>query len=76
MKNVIYSISLAALIAASGAVAQDIDTIAILTPEAGTDFGWNQQGVAAAKAAAAATARPRRRRPRWRRSRTDAGIGR
>jgi len=55
MKNVIYSISLAALIAASGAVAQDIDTIAILTPEAGTDFGWNQQGVDAAKAAAAAT---------------------
>ena len=55
MKNVIYSISLATLIAASGAVAQDIDTIAILTPEAGTDFGWNQQGVDAAKAAAAAT---------------------
>ena len=55
MKNVIYSISLAALIAASGAVAQDIDSIAILTPEAGTDFGWNQQGVDAAKAAAAAT---------------------
>ncbi|WP_442920783.1 putative B6 ABC transporter substrate-binding protein [Mesorhizobium sp. CCNWLW176] len=30
-------------------------SIAILTPEEGTDYGWNQQGVDAAKAAAAAT---------------------
>jgi len=44
--------SLAAIVAASGAVAEDIDTIAVLTPEAGTDFGWNQQGVDAARAAA------------------------
>jgi len=40
--------------AASGAIAQEIDTIAVLTPEAGTDFGWNQQGVDAARAAAEA----------------------
>lgn len=55
MKHLLRSISLVALVAASGAVAQDIDTIAVLTPEAGTDFGWNQQGVDAARAAAAAT---------------------
>ena len=55
MKHLLRSISLVALVAASSAVAQDIDTIAVLTPEAGTDFGWNQQGVDAAKAAAAAT---------------------
>ncbi|MFK8033030.1 MAG: BMP family protein [Hyphomicrobiales bacterium] len=55
MRHLFRSISLAALIATTGAVAQDIDTIAVLTPEAGTDFGWNQQGVDAAKAAAAAT---------------------
>ncbi len=54
MKHLLRSISLAAIVAASGAVAQDIDTIAVLTPEAGTDFGWNQQGVDAARAAAEA----------------------
>jgi len=32
--------------------AADVKSIAILTPEQGTDFGWNQQGIAAAKAAA------------------------
>lgn len=38
----------------SGAVlAADVKTIAILTPEQGTDFGWNQQGIDAAKAAGA-----------------------
>ena len=37
-----------------GASAAEVDSIAILTPEEGTDFGWNQQGVDAAKAAAAA----------------------
>jgi len=31
--------------------AEDVSTIAILTPEMGTDMGWNQQGVDAAKAA-------------------------
>lgn len=34
--------------------AVEVDTIAILVPEQGTDFGWNQQGVDAARAAAAA----------------------
>ncbi|MEO9786091.1 MAG: BMP family ABC transporter substrate-binding protein, partial [Aurantimonas coralicida] len=33
------------------ASAAEVKTIAILTPEEGTDFGWNQQGVDAAKAA-------------------------
>ncbi len=55
MRHLLRSISLTAVLAASGAYAADIDTIAVLTPEAGTDFGWNQQGVDAAKAAAAAT---------------------
>lgn len=55
MRHLLCSISLTALLAASSAYAADIDTIAVLTPEAGTDFGWNQQGVDAAKAAAAAT---------------------
>lgn len=31
----------------------DINTIAIMTPEPGTDYGWNQQGINAAKAAGA-----------------------
>ncbi|MEO1104094.1 MAG: BMP family protein, partial [Pseudomonadota bacterium] len=53
MKHLIASLSLAALIA-TPAFAQEIDTIAVLTPEQGTDFGWNQQGVDAAKAAAEA----------------------
>lgn len=35
--------------------AEEISSIAILTPEQGTDFGWNQQGVDGAKAAGAAT---------------------
>ena len=30
--------------------AADVKVIAILTPEKGTDFGWNQQAVAGAKA--------------------------
>ncbi|QRM53268.1 BMP family protein [Sinorhizobium sp. BG8] len=33
------------------ASAEDLDSIAILAPEMGTDMGWNQQGVDAAKAA-------------------------
>jgi len=36
------------------AISAEVTSIAILTPEAGTDFGWNQQGIEAAKAAAAA----------------------
>ncbi|MDE0304781.1 MAG: BMP family protein [Albidovulum sp.] len=55
MKHLILSASMAALAAASGVLADDIDTIAVLTPEQGTDFGWNQQGVEAARAAAEAT---------------------
>jgi len=47
--------SLAAIVLAGSfaAVAQaaDVNSIAILTPEEGTDYGWNQQGVDAAKAA-------------------------
>jgi len=55
MKHLLRSTSLAMLLATSAAYAADVDTIAILTPEAGSDFGWNQQGVDAAKAAGAAT---------------------
>lgn len=35
----------------SSALAEEITSIAILAPEMGTDMGWNQQGVDAAKAA-------------------------
>lgn len=55
MKHLFRSISFAALVAASGAFAADVDSIAVLTPEQGSDFGWNQQGVDAAKAAGDAT---------------------
>lgn len=41
--------------AAGAALAADVKAIAILTPEEGTDFGWNQQGVEAAKKAAELT---------------------
>jgi len=45
--------SVVALCAGLGlpAFAEEISTIAILTPETGTDFGWNQQGIDGAKAA-------------------------
>lgn len=39
----------------SAAAAGEVDTIAVLTPEQGTDFGWNQQGIEGAEAAAEAT---------------------
>jgi len=40
------------MVALSGAVmAREVKSIAILVPEQGTDYGWNQQGVEAAKAA-------------------------
>ncbi len=39
---------------ATPATAGEIKAIAILTPEQGTDYGWNQQGIAAARAAAKA----------------------
>lgn len=35
----------------SSALAGEVKSIAILTPEEGTDYGWNQQGIDAAKAA-------------------------
>ncbi|QPC86235.1 BMP family ABC transporter substrate-binding protein [Mesorhizobium sp. NBSH29] len=44
----------AALVAsfmAGTALAAEVKSIAIVTPEEGTDFGWNQQGVDSAKAA-------------------------
>lgn len=38
----------------TGASAQDVSKIAVLVPEQGTDYGWNQQGVDAAKEVGAA----------------------
>jgi len=38
--------------AMSVATAADVDSIAVLVPEQGTDYGWNQQGVEAARAVA------------------------
>ncbi|WP_198671150.1 putative B6 ABC transporter substrate-binding protein [Oceanibium sediminis] len=55
MKTFILSSTIGALMLSGAAIAADVDTIAILTPEQGSDYGWNQQGVDAAKAAAAAT---------------------
>jgi simple sugar transport system substrate-binding protein len=43
--------------------AAEVKKLAIMTPEDATDFGWNQQGVDAAKAAAAAGARGHASRP-------------
>ena len=43
---------LAALLSGT-AMAAEVKAIAILTPEQGTDYGWNQQGIDAAKAAGA-----------------------
>ncbi|HEY9348006.1 MAG TPA: BMP family protein, partial [Inquilinus sp.] len=40
-------------LASTAGSAAEIKSIAILTPEQGTDFGWNQQGITAAKAAGA-----------------------
>lgn len=57
MRGLIKRSMLAALAATfmAGAVyAAEVKSIAIMTPEEGTDFGWNQQGVDAAKAAAKA----------------------
>mgnify|MGYP000288946423 CR=1 FL=1 len=54
MKNLFISTALSVVLGASAALAADVDTIAVLTPEQGSDYGWNQQGVEAAKAAAEA----------------------
>ncbi|MCR9139539.1 MAG: BMP family protein [Alphaproteobacteria bacterium] len=54
MKNFILKGASALIISGlmlGSATAADVNTIAILTPEEGTDYGWNQQGVDAAKAA-------------------------
>ncbi len=50
MRLYIGALSLAGLMSGA-ALAADVKSIAILTPEEGTDFGWNQQGIEAAKAA-------------------------
>lgn len=48
--STLVSVCLGAMLTAA-ALAADVAKIAILTPEEGTDFGWNQQGIDAAKAA-------------------------
>jgi simple sugar transport system substrate-binding protein len=53
-KSFVLSVGAFALAAflSQAALAAEVKSIAILTPEQGTDFGWNQQGIEAAKAAA------------------------
>jgi basic membrane protein A len=56
---VVFGALMAALVAATGANAgtsshQKVTTVAIATPAKANDYGWNQQGIAGAKAAAAA----------------------
>ena len=46
--SALVAIGLTAVV--TGAQAQEIDAIAVLVPEQGTDYGWNQQGVDAARA--------------------------
>lgn len=55
MKSLLVSTALSLVLGTTAALAADVNTIAILTPEQGSDYGWNQQGVDAAKAAAEAT---------------------
>src|SRR4051812_40337014 len=52
-RSVLSGVSAAALLGlvSQASLAAEVKSIAILTPEAGTDFGWNQQGITAAKAA-------------------------
>ena len=54
IKSALGAVFLSVLLS-STALAADVKSIAILTPEDGTDYGWNQQGVDSAKAAAEAT---------------------
>ncbi len=52
--NMIRSIGSAFIVSSlllGSALAGEVKSIAILTPEEGTDYGWNQQGIDAAKAA-------------------------
>lgn len=53
-KNFAALVISAVALATAPALSADINTIAIVTPEAGTDFGWNQQGVDGVRAAAEA----------------------
>ena len=56
LNSMMIKASLGALLlalASTAGGAAEIKSIAILTPEQGTDFGWNQQGITAAKAAGA-----------------------
>ena len=58
MNQFLRTTAVAALAAAAFTVpaqAADVESIAILVPEQGTDYGWNQQGVDAARAAGEAT---------------------
>ena len=55
MQKLLLTTALTAFVGMTSAFAADVDTIAVLTPEQGSDFGWNQQGVDAAKAAAKIT---------------------
>ncbi|MBX3567688.1 MAG: BMP family protein [Rhizobiaceae bacterium] len=57
MKKYILAAASAILLSGTmtfGAYSAEVKSIAILTPEEGTDYGWNQQGIDAAKAAGAA----------------------
>jgi basic membrane protein A and related proteins len=49
LRAVLYTAAMSTAICAANAA--EVDSIAILTPEQGTDFGWNQQGVSSAEAA-------------------------
>ena len=84
MKALTVGLGAAALlaVAAMPAIAQtEITKIAYISPEAATDYGWNQQGLAGAEAAAAAIGAElipadgsamTTRRPSWRSSRRTA----
>ncbi len=48
------AVALAVGIGLGGAQADEVTAIAVLVPEQGTDYGWNQQGVDAARAVAEA----------------------
>ncbi|MBP2170023.1 simple sugar transport system substrate-binding protein [Erwinia toletana] len=49
----LHRVLLVSLFFCATSYAAEIKSIAILSPEPGTDFGWNQQGIDAAKAAGA-----------------------
>jgi basic membrane protein A len=53
LKSSVSAVILSGLLLGN-ALAAEVKSIAILAPEEGTDYGWNQQGIDAAKAAAKA----------------------